>query len=105
MLKNYLIVALRNILRHKVRNEHPGKYEYSVNPAPNPDEFFHAKIVFVKSKVRVYVNDIRVPRFVVDELTYRKGGKIGLWMDFVSDGTFANINKSYQQRINQDNVQ
>ena len=76
---------------YQLREEHPGEYESSVNPAPDPEKFFHAKIVVEKPKVKVYVNNSSEPSLVVNELTDRTGGKIGLWMDFVSDGTFANL--------------
>ena len=76
---------------HKLRKEYPGKYENAVTPAPNPDEFFHAKIVVNKPKVCVYVNGSEKPSLVVDELSKRTAGKIGLWMDFVSGGTFTNL--------------
>jgi hypothetical protein len=76
---------------YKLREEHPGLYENSIIPPPDPNKFFHAKIVVEKPKVKVYVNDIKEPSLVVEELSDRKGGKIGLWMDFVSDGTFANL--------------
>ena len=75
----------------KLRQEHTGQYENSINPPPDPNKFFHAKIVVDKPKVEVYVNDIPEPSLVVDELSDRTGGRIGLWMDFVSDGTFANL--------------
>lgn len=76
---------------YSLRNDYPGQYENSIIPPPDPDNFFHAKIVVDKPKVKVYVNDIKEPSLVVDELSDRTGGKIGLWMDFVSDGTFANL--------------
>jgi hypothetical protein len=76
---------------YKLREEHPGQYESSVNPAPDPEKFFHAKIVVEKPKIRVYVNNGSEPSLVVKELTDRTGGKIGLWMDFLSEGTFANL--------------
>ena len=75
----------------KLRKEHPGQYENSIIPLPDPDKFFHVKIVVNKPKVKVFVNNIKEPSLVVDELSDRTGGKIGLWMDFTSDGTFANL--------------
>ena len=75
----------------KLREEYPAKYENSIIPSLDPDKFFHAKIVVNKSKVKVYVNEIKEPCLVVDELSDRTGGKIGLWMDFNSDGIFANL--------------
>jgi hypothetical protein len=75
----------------RLRKEHPGQYENSIIPPPDPDKFFHVKIVINKPNVKVYVNDIKEPSLVVDELSDRTGGKIGLWMDFTTDGTFANL--------------
>ena len=75
----------------RLRKEHPGKYEGSIIPSPDPDKFFHVKIVVKKPEVKVYVNDIKEPCLVVNELSERTGGQIGLWMDFVSEGTFANL--------------
>jgi hypothetical protein len=76
---------------YSLRKEHPGQYENSVNPVPKPDKFFHAKIVVEKPKVSVYVGNSAEPSLVVNELSERTGGRIGLWMDFISDGTFANL--------------
>ena len=75
----------------KLRETYPGKYENSVKPVPDPDKFFHVKIVVDKPKVSVYVENSNERSLVVDELSERTGGKIGFWMDFVSDGTFANL--------------
>ena len=75
----------------KLRKEHTGQYENSIISPPNPDKFFHVKIVVDKPKVKVYVNDNKEPSLVVNELSGRVGGKIGLWTDFTSDGNFANL--------------
>ncbi len=75
----------------RLRNEHPGKYENPVNPAPDPNSFFHAKIVIQKPIISVYVNDAREPCLVVEELSERNGGRVGLWTGNYSDGTFANL--------------
>jgi hypothetical protein len=75
----------------KLRNERNGIYEKAVNPAPDPDGWFHARIVVANRKVSVYVNDAKEPSLVVDELTDRKGGLIGLWVGEGSGGMFANL--------------
>ena len=75
----------------RLRKEHTGQYEKSIIPPPDPDAFFHAKIVIYKPEVKIYVNNIEEPSLVVDELSDRTGGKIGLWMGFISDGTFTNL--------------
>ncbi len=76
---------------YKLRQEHPQKYENTVNPVPDPDSFFHAKIVIEKPKINVFVNNSEKPCLVVNELSERTGGWIGLWVGNYSDGTFANL--------------
>jgi len=75
----------------KLRGEFPGKYENPVNPVPNPDSFFHAKIVIEKPKVSVYVNNSSEPSLVVDELSSRTGGWVGLWVGNYSEGMFSSL--------------
>jgi hypothetical protein len=75
----------------KLRNEFPGKYEAAVNPVPDPDGWFHARIVVADRKVSVFVNDATEPSLVITELTERRGGLIGLWVGNGSAGDFANL--------------
>lgn len=74
-----------------LREEHPEKYENPVTPIPDPNSFFHAKIVMKASKMSVFVNDGEEPSLVVATLTDRRSGWIGLWTGNNSDGTFANL--------------
>lgn len=76
---------------HKLRQDHPGEYENPINPPPDPEVFFHARIVIEKRTVSVFVNDSKEPCLVVTELSDRTGGRIGLWMGNNSDGTFSNL--------------
>jgi hypothetical protein len=75
----------------KLRSETPGKYENTVVPMPDPNSFFHTKIVVEKPKVRVFVNGSSEPCLVVDELSGRSGGWVGLWVGNYSDGDFKNL--------------
>jgi hypothetical protein len=75
----------------KLRIDSPGEYEAAVNPVPDPDGWFHARIVVESRKVSVYVNDATEPCIVVTELTDRRGGAIGLWVGNGSAGDFANL--------------
>jgi hypothetical protein len=75
----------------KLRKEKPGVYENTVSPTPDPNGWFHAKIVISKRKVSVYVDNAKVPCLVVDELSERKGGAIGIWVGDQSGGDFANL--------------
>jgi len=74
-----------------LRSEHPEEYENPVTNVPDPDAFFHVKLVIEKPTVEVYVNDAESPCLVVDELTERTGGRIGLYVGNFSDGTFKNL--------------
>ncbi|MEJ2613383.1 MAG: hypothetical protein P8Z35_00340 [Ignavibacteriaceae bacterium] len=76
---------------YKLRKEHPGKYENTMNPVPDPNSFFHAKIIVEKPKVSVFVNNAEEPSLVVNELSERTGGWVGLWTGNYSDGTFSNL--------------
>jgi hypothetical protein len=75
----------------KLRHEYPDEYENSVYPVPDPDSFFHAKIVVEKPRISVYVNHSENPSLVVTALSDRNNGWVGLWVGNYSDGTFANL--------------
>src|SRR5262245_7406831 len=63
-----------------LRNDKPLQYEKPIVPEPDGDTWFHVRIVVEKPKVRVFVNDGREPSLVVDELSDRMGGGVGLWV-------------------------
>jgi hypothetical protein len=73
----------------RLRDEHTGEYEKGIDPAPNGDEWFHAKIVVHKPEIKVYVNGASDPSLVVNELSNRKDGSVGLWCN--GFGIIANL--------------
>jgi hypothetical protein len=75
----------------KLRTEHPGQYEKPVNPVPDPNGWFHARVVVSSPKVSVFIDDGKEPALVVDQLSTRKKGLIGLWVGNTSGGDFANL--------------
>ena len=75
----------------KLRAEHPGKYEQPVNPAPAPDEWFHARVVVASPKVSVFINNANGPCLVVNQLSDRKKGLVGLWGGGAVGGDFASV--------------
>jgi hypothetical protein len=75
----------------KLRTEQPGKYEKAVNPVPDPNGWFHVRVVVASPKVSVFVDDAKEPCLVVDQLSDRKKGLIGLWVGNTSGGDFANL--------------
>jgi hypothetical protein len=74
-----------------LRKNHPGRYEQPIVPAPDGDTWFHARIVIERPTVRVYVNTTTEPSLVVEELSDRTGGGIGLWVGPGQGGHFANL--------------
>ncbi len=76
---------------NKLRSEHPGQYEHAIAPVPEPDAWFHARVVLAYPSVRVYVNDGAEPTLDVKQISERKSGWVGVWVGNNSDGAFANL--------------
>lgn len=74
-----------------LRKDKPGQYERPIVPAPDGDTWFHAKIVIERPKVSVYVNAAKKTSLVVEELSDRKDGSVGLWLGPGQGGYFANL--------------
>ncbi len=75
----------------KLRAEQPGKYEKGLDPPPDPNGWFHVRVVVASPKVSVFVGDAKEPSLVVDQLSDRKKGLVGLWVGNTSGGDFANV--------------
>ncbi len=74
-----------------LRKSAPGRFENAVNPVPDPDDWFHARIEVTETQVRVFVNDAKVPSLMVDRL-FAGGTKrpAGLFVDS-AEGLYANF--------------
>jgi len=75
----------------KLRADQPGKYEQAVNPAPDPNAWFRARLVIANAQASVFVGDAKDPCLVVKLLNDRKRGLVGLWAGNNSGGDFANL--------------
>ena len=75
----------------KLRNQFPGKYEHAVDNAPDPDEWFHVKIVLKGYHVSVYVNNAQEPSLEVNRISNSTHGGLGLWVGNNSPGSFAHL--------------
>jgi hypothetical protein len=76
---------------NKLRAEQPGQFEQPVSPAPDPNGWFHVRVVVESPKVSVFVGDAKEPCLVVNQLSERKKGLVGLWVGNTSGGDFANF--------------
>ncbi len=74
-----------------LREKFPGKYENKVNPVPNPDDWFHVKILLKGKSVKVFVNDSSKPSLEVEKLSQTTKGKFALTLGNNSGGSFANV--------------
>ena len=81
----------------RLRTEHPGDYENRINPPPEPDSWFHSRIVVTRAEVEVFVNGADKPSLRVNRLTSAERGAIGLWVGDDSGGDFANFKISVEK--------
>ena len=77
-----------------LRETRTGEFENEIINPPDPDNWFHARIVVEDDKVRVYVNDAAEPSLVVDRLETHKSDKIAVWTGFNSAGWFRSVKLS-----------
>ncbi len=75
----------------KLRTTYPGKYENKVNPVPDPEGWFHVKIVVDKNKVKAYINNSTKPSLEVEKISKSDNGQFGFWVGNNSAGSFANL--------------
>src|SRR6266571_4299381 len=75
----------------KLRTERPGIFEQPVSPAPDPNAWFHVRVVVASPKVSVFVGDAKQLSLVVTQLSDRTTGLLGLWVGNGSGGDFADL--------------
>jgi hypothetical protein len=75
----------------KLRAERPGIFEQPVSPAPDPNTWFHVRVVVASPKISVFVGEAKEPSLVVNQLSDRATGLVGLWVGNNSGGDFANF--------------
>jgi hypothetical protein len=69
----------------------PGQFERAIEPPPDPNGWFHARIVLANSKVEVDVDDAGTPSLVVDDFGEHRSGGVALFVGNGSEGTFADL--------------
>src|SRR5436309_7907293 len=75
----------------RLRTERPGVFEQPVSPPPDPNGWFHVRVVVASPKVSVFVGDAKQPSLVVTQLSDRTTGLVGLWVGNVSGEDFAHL--------------
>ncbi len=62
-----------------------------MSPAPDPNAWFHVRVVVASPKVSVFVGDAKQPSLVITQLSERTKGLVGLWVGNGSGGDFADL--------------
>lgn len=75
----------------RLRAERPGQFEQGLDPAPEPDGWFHARIVLAGGRVEVYVDRAERPSLSVVALGEARSGGVALFVGNGSDGAFAGL--------------
>ena len=77
-----------------LRKNKPGQFEKPVDPVPDPDQWFHARVEVTDKQVRVFINDAKKPSLVVSRLNQAGENRpVGLFVDS-ADGLYANLKVS-----------
>jgi len=75
----------------ELRKNLPGKYEFAITPAPDPDSWVKLKLAVKGKNITAFVNGAEAPALTVELLNDRLKGKVGLWVGNGSDGCFRNL--------------
>lgn len=67
------------------------KYEKAIDNAPDPNGWFHVKVLVKNRTVKVFINDRKEPELTVQQLSNFSSGKIGLFTGDGAGGDFANL--------------
>lgn len=82
------VFTWRKLREDKATN---AQFEKAVSNPPDPNGWFHARVVVAADSVSVFINSRTVPELSVKRLTGLKRGKIGLFAGDGSGGYFANL--------------
>ncbi len=89
-------IALPKYDWHKLRDSFPGQYEKPVDPAPDPNDWLHVKVLVRAGQGSVFANGKRTPELVVRELVRLSGKRIGFWVGNGSDGDWKDLKLTEQ---------
>ena len=75
----------------KLREEFPRKYENTIIPVPDPNDWFHVTIHIQKPIVEVFINNSKISSLRIEQLSLQESGWIGFWVGNNSEGYFRNL--------------
>ncbi|WCT10961.1 hypothetical protein [Mucilaginibacter jinjuensis] len=74
-----------------LREKFPNKYEQPLESAPEPNNWFHVKIIVQGVTISVYVNHNTKAALTVQQLARLNGTRIGFWAGNGSEGEWKNL--------------
>jgi len=75
----------------KLREERNGMFEKEIVNPPNPNEWFTLRLVINDKIIEAFINQSQKPSLVVEKLTERMDGKLGIFIGDGSGGDFYRI--------------
>ena len=75
----------------KLRTDFPNQYEKPINPAPDPNQWFHVRLEVRRGVIKVFVNSSTSPALTVKQLVELRGKMIGYWAGSGSAGNWKNL--------------
>jgi hypothetical protein len=75
----------------RLRSEFPEVYENPADPAPDPNAWVRVRLMIEPTRIRIFVGEGAAPDLIVDRISARPQGRVGLWVGNFSDGNFANL--------------
>lgn len=74
-----------------LRAAHPDIYENAIDPAPDPNDWVHMRIVVDGDSISAYVNGAKEPSLAIRKVSKQHAGRVGFYVADTSGGDFANI--------------
>jgi hypothetical protein len=75
----------------RLRSEFPEVYENPTDPPPDPNAWVRLRVIVEPKRIQIFVGEGVEPDLVVDRISARPEGRVGLWVGNVSGGDFANL--------------
>ena len=75
----------------KLRTDFPNQYEKPINPAPDPNQWFHVRLEVRGKMIKVFVNNSTSPALTVKQLVELRGKMIGYWVGNGSAGNWKKL--------------
>lgn len=75
----------------KLRETQNGLFEKPIRNAPDPNDWFTMRVVIREKSIEAYINDTVQPALIVNRLSSRAGGKLGLFVGDGAGGDFRRV--------------